>query len=89
MENPAFETVEDIDRVEHKHEYERKSAVQAFEEPEEPEEPKCQFLGFLPIPKICQKWFLTAPWILVFLSFASTIQVRFFCEWHSHELYST
>ena len=84
MENPAFETVEDIDRVEHKHEYERKSAVQAFEEPEEV---KCQFLGFLPIPKICQKWFLTAPWILVFLSFASTIQVRFFLLFKFQEIF--
>ena len=75
MENPAFETIEDLNEREQKPQYKRTSVV-AFDDPED--SVKCQCLGFLPVPKICQKWFLTAPWILVFLSLAATIQVRLF-----------
>ena len=35
----------------------------------------CKFFGIFPLPEICSKLFLNAVWILIFLSWASTIQV--------------
>ena len=35
----------------------------------------CKFFGIFPLPEICSKLFLNAAWILIFLSWASTIQV--------------
>lgn len=46
-------------------------AKEAFQE----EEVECQFLGLIPLPASFQRLFVSASWILVFLSLASTIQV--------------
>ena len=35
----------------------------------------CKFFGIFPLPEICSKLFLNAAWVLIFLSWASTIQV--------------
>ena len=36
----------------------------------------CRLFGLIALPEILSKLFLNAAWILVFLSWASTIQVR-------------
>ena len=41
----------------------------------EDENSVCNFFGIFPLPEICSKFFLNAAWILIFLSWASTIQV--------------
>ena len=41
----------------------------------EDENSVCNFFGIFPLPEICSKLFLNAAWILIFLSWASTIQV--------------
>ena len=47
--------------------------VEAFEDTDKAQ-PKCQLFGCLRLPEFCQRWFLNAPWILVFLCWASTMQ---------------
>ena len=42
----------------------------------EDENSVCNFFGIFPLPEICSKLFLNAAWILIFLSWASTIQVQ-------------
>ena len=44
------------------------------EQEEQDEDPGCQFLCF-PLPPSVNRVFLSAPWILVFLCWASTVQV--------------
>ena len=41
----------------------------------EDEKSVCNFFGIFPLPEICSKLFLNAAWVLIFLSWASTIQV--------------
>lgn len=48
-------------------------AKEAFQEEEV--ESRCQLLGLIPLPASFQRLFVSASWILVFLSLASTIQV--------------
>ena len=51
-----------------------------FEEPNAQNDPEieasCRLFGLIKLPHFCQRLFLSAAWILVFLSLASTIQVK-------------
>ena len=56
----------------------KKATIEAFDPVDdiEDESSGCQFFGIFPLPEICSKYFLNAAWILIFLSWASTIQVN-------------
>ena len=76
MDNQAFESTEII-QEEPAHLKERKISVAsvptAFEDHSDTPV-KCQLFGCVKLPQFCQKWFLSAPWVLVFLCWASTMQ---------------
>lgn len=46
---------------------------EAFQD--EDEDSRCRVFGLIPLPSSFQRLFVSASWILVFLSLASTIQV--------------
>ena len=53
----------------------KQNILEAFEDPEDKSDKvKCQIFGCVNLPEFCQRWFLNAPWILVFLCWASTMQ---------------
>ena len=55
----------------------------------EDENSVCKFFGIFPLPKICSKLFLNAAWILIFLSWASTIQVIDFFYIYNQKMFFT
>ena len=50
--------------------------VESVDDLEDENSVSCKFFGIFLLPEICSKLFLNAVWILIFLSWASTIQVQ-------------
>jgi len=77
--NQAFEANEDDNVVPdgpEKAKAAKKDTKEAFDPVDdiEDESSGCKLFGIFPLPEICSKLFLNAAWILIFLSWASTIQ---------------
>ena len=70
--NEAFENIpeDEVNKARPK-----TQVVEAFTADEESTgNSSCRLFGFIALPDIFQRWFLCAPWVLVFLCWASTMQ---------------
>ena len=75
--NEAFEVSEEDNVVPYPREAVQKGAFNLPEDSIQDGSKGCRLFGLIALPEIFSKLFLNAAWILIFLSWASTIQVRF------------